>query len=175
MCEDCGKSFASKEYLRHHSNIHTGSRPYKCDECGRGFAQRNSLHQHLKVHTGNHAGSHFFPFHPHSFRINTSSFGRLVRRASLQLQRLRQALHPAQRAPEAPAHSHGREALHVWPLRSHLHGQVHPPPARQGELLRLPLRIDATSVSQKLKNNASSSQTLRFTTRIFPGKPTWWC
>lgn len=52
MCEACGKSFASKEYLRHHSNIHTGSRPYKCEECGRGFAQRNSLHQHLKIHTG---------------------------------------------------------------------------------------------------------------------------
>lgn len=54
MCEACGKSFASKEYLRHHSNIHTGSRPYKCQVCGRGFAQRNSLHQHLKIHTGNH-------------------------------------------------------------------------------------------------------------------------
>uniref|UniRef100_A0A3B4ET66 C2H2-type domain-containing protein n=1 Tax=Pundamilia nyererei TaxID=303518 RepID=A0A3B4ET66_9CICH len=52
MCEACGKSFASKEYLRHHSNIHTGSRPYKCETCGRGFAQRNSLHQHLKIHTG---------------------------------------------------------------------------------------------------------------------------
>uniref|UniRef100_A0A673BD03 C2H2-type domain-containing protein n=2 Tax=Sphaeramia orbicularis TaxID=375764 RepID=A0A673BD03_9TELE len=52
MCEACGKSFASKEYLRHHSNIHTGSRPFKCEECGRGFAQRNSLNQHLKVHTG---------------------------------------------------------------------------------------------------------------------------
>ncbi|KAG7259507.1 hypothetical protein CRUP_031783 [Coryphaenoides rupestris] len=51
MCEACGKSFASKEYLRHHSNIHTGSRPYKCPQCGRGFAQRNSLHQHLKIHT----------------------------------------------------------------------------------------------------------------------------
>lgn len=53
MCEACGKSFASKEYLRHHSNIHTGSKPYKCEQCGRGFAQRNSLHQHLKIHTGN--------------------------------------------------------------------------------------------------------------------------
>uniref|UniRef100_A0A3P9PR14 GDNF inducible zinc finger protein 1 n=1 Tax=Poecilia reticulata TaxID=8081 RepID=A0A3P9PR14_POERE len=52
MCESCGKSFASKEYLRHHSNIHTGSKPYKCEHCGRGFAQRNSLNQHLKIHTG---------------------------------------------------------------------------------------------------------------------------
>lgn len=52
MCETCGKSFGSKEYLRHHSNIHTGSRPYKCEQCGRSFAQRNSLHQHLKIHTG---------------------------------------------------------------------------------------------------------------------------
>lgn len=52
MCEACGKSFASKEYLRHHSNIHTGSKPYKCEQCGRCFAQRNSLHQHLKIHTG---------------------------------------------------------------------------------------------------------------------------
>lgn len=52
MCEACGKSFASKEYLRHHSNIHTGSKPYKCEQCSRCFAQRNSLHQHLKIHTG---------------------------------------------------------------------------------------------------------------------------
>uniref|UniRef100_A0A3Q2ZUB8 GDNF-inducible zinc finger protein 1-like n=1 Tax=Kryptolebias marmoratus TaxID=37003 RepID=A0A3Q2ZUB8_KRYMA len=37
------ESFASKEYLKHHSNIHTGSKPYKCDKCDRGFAQRNSL------------------------------------------------------------------------------------------------------------------------------------
>lgn len=56
MCEACGKSFASKEYLRHHSNIHTGSKPYKCEQCGRCFAQRNSLHQHLKIHTGESRG-----------------------------------------------------------------------------------------------------------------------
>lgn len=54
MCESCGKSFASKEYLKHHSRIHTGSRPYKCEQCGRAFAQRNSLHQHMKIHTGTH-------------------------------------------------------------------------------------------------------------------------
>ncbi|KAG2467404.1 GZF1 protein, partial [Polypterus senegalus] len=52
MCENCGKSFASKEYLKHHSRIHTGSKPFKCDICSRMFAQRNSLHQHIKVHTG---------------------------------------------------------------------------------------------------------------------------
>ncbi|CAL8255595.1 unnamed protein product [Lota lota] len=33
MCEACGKSFASKDSLRHHSNIHTGSGPYKCQQC----------------------------------------------------------------------------------------------------------------------------------------------
>ncbi|KAJ0027076.1 hypothetical protein NQD34_018076 [Periophthalmus magnuspinnatus] len=52
MCEACGKSFSSREYLRHHSNIHTGAKPFKCDHCGRGFSQRNSLNQHLKIHTG---------------------------------------------------------------------------------------------------------------------------
>src|SRR4029434_8550771 len=57
MCESCGKSFASKEYLKHHARIHSGSRPYKCEICERAFAQRNSLHQHMKTHTGKH--THF--------------------------------------------------------------------------------------------------------------------
>lgn len=52
MCENCGKSFASKEYLKHHNRIHSGFRPYKCETCERAFAQRNSLHQHMKIHTG---------------------------------------------------------------------------------------------------------------------------
>lgn len=52
MCENCGKSFASKEYLKHHARIHSGLKPYKCENCGRAFAQRNSLHQHMKIHTG---------------------------------------------------------------------------------------------------------------------------
>ncbi|XP_037541029.1 GDNF-inducible zinc finger protein 1 [Nematolebias whitei] len=52
MCDACGKSFGSKEYLKHHLNIHTGSKPFKCDTCERSFAQRNSLSQHLKIHTG---------------------------------------------------------------------------------------------------------------------------
>uniref|UniRef100_A0A674JK02 C2H2-type domain-containing protein n=2 Tax=Terrapene triunguis TaxID=2587831 RepID=A0A674JK02_9SAUR len=52
MCETCGKSFASKEYLKHHNRIHTGSKPFKCEVCFRTFAQRNSLYQHIKVHTG---------------------------------------------------------------------------------------------------------------------------
>lgn len=52
MCETCGKSFASKEYLKHHNRIHTGSKPFKCEICFRTFAQRNSLYQHIKVHTG---------------------------------------------------------------------------------------------------------------------------
>lgn len=52
MCETCGKSFASKEYLKHHNRIHTGSKPFKCEVCLRTFAQRNSLYQHIKVHTG---------------------------------------------------------------------------------------------------------------------------
>ncbi|CAI9617934.1 unnamed protein product [Staurois parvus] len=52
MCETCGKSFASKEYLKHHNRIHTGAKPFKCDICFRTFAQRNSLYQHIKVHTG---------------------------------------------------------------------------------------------------------------------------
>lgn len=52
MCETCGKSFASKEYLKHHNRIHTGSKPFKCEVCLRTFAQRNSLYQHAKIHTG---------------------------------------------------------------------------------------------------------------------------
>uniref|UniRef100_A0A672T1N6 C2H2-type domain-containing protein n=1 Tax=Sinocyclocheilus grahami TaxID=75366 RepID=A0A672T1N6_SINGR len=52
LCDNCGKSFASKEYLKHHNRIHSGFRPYKCETCGRAFALRNSLHQHMKTHTG---------------------------------------------------------------------------------------------------------------------------
>lgn len=61
MCETCGKSFASKEYLKHHNRIHTGFKPFKCEVCLRTFAQRNSLYQHIKVHTGKVA--HPSPLH----------------------------------------------------------------------------------------------------------------
>lgn len=53
MCESCGKSFASKEYLKHHSRIHMGFRPYKCELCGRAFAQRSSIHSELLLLTFN--------------------------------------------------------------------------------------------------------------------------
>uniref|UniRef100_A0A672S221 C2H2-type domain-containing protein n=1 Tax=Sinocyclocheilus grahami TaxID=75366 RepID=A0A672S221_SINGR len=58
MCENCGKSFASKEYLKHHNRIHSGFRPYKCErpyhckDCDKQFTQLNALQRHQRIHTG---------------------------------------------------------------------------------------------------------------------------
>lgn len=68
MCETCGKSFASKEYLKHHNRIHTGSKPFKCEVCFRTFAQRNSLYQHIKVHTGRRCSLFLFETNHHGVK-----------------------------------------------------------------------------------------------------------
>lgn len=40
QCSDCGKFFATPNYLETHRRLHTGERPFQCHICGRKFAQR---------------------------------------------------------------------------------------------------------------------------------------
>lgn len=51
-CVHCGKSFASKQNLCQHSNIHTGKRPFRCQEpgCTETFRYGSQLWQHKRLH-----------------------------------------------------------------------------------------------------------------------------
>ena len=48
QCNDCGKFFATPNYLETHRRLHTGERPFQCHICGRKFAQRPGF-----TYTGN--------------------------------------------------------------------------------------------------------------------------
>eukprot|EP00357_Protocruzia_adherens_P004413 CAMPEP_0115019300 /NCGR_PEP_ID=MMETSP0216-20121206/29356_1 /TAXON_ID=223996 /ORGANISM="Protocruzia adherens, Strain Boccale" /LENGTH=303 /DNA_ID=CAMNT_0002390733 /DNA_START=105 /DNA_END=1017 /DNA_ORIENTATION=+ len=52
VCEECGKKFSLKQYLKEHKLTHTGERPYKCTYagCTRTFRQRGKLSIHKKEH-----------------------------------------------------------------------------------------------------------------------------
>jgi len=51
-CDQCGKSFLSKEGLKFHANVHKEDKPYKCDVCEKGFSAPASLKNHKLLHTG---------------------------------------------------------------------------------------------------------------------------
>ena len=50
-CDECGKCFSRKDFLKRHAIIHTGLRPFVCDICGRGFNVKTNLAAHkVKLH-----------------------------------------------------------------------------------------------------------------------------
>lgn len=51
-CFDCGKVFASLQYLKVHSRRHTGEKPYSCSQCDKTFSQVSNLVSHRRIHTG---------------------------------------------------------------------------------------------------------------------------
>jgi uncharacterized Zn-finger protein len=48
----CFKSFALAQYLKEHTYIHTGQKPFTCEHpgCGRQFRQAGKLSMHRKIH-----------------------------------------------------------------------------------------------------------------------------
>ena len=48
----CGKMFNRKGYLKKHTLIHTGEKPFMCTVCSKGFAQSGHLNTHMRTHTG---------------------------------------------------------------------------------------------------------------------------
>ncbi|XP_042242831.1 zinc finger protein Xfin-like [Homarus americanus] len=51
-CDDCGKSFAKKQYLTKHKYRHREVKPHACDVCGKRFAQKFEVAVHKIKHTG---------------------------------------------------------------------------------------------------------------------------
>ena len=37
-CEECGKSFKHKHYMKFHTRSHSGEKPLPCENCGKSFA-----------------------------------------------------------------------------------------------------------------------------------------
>lgn len=50
-CEQCQKSFSSKQNLIEHRFLHSGDKPYTCSKCNQKFRHLSSLSLHNKFHT----------------------------------------------------------------------------------------------------------------------------
>ncbi|KAH8295050.1 hypothetical protein KR018_006431, partial [Drosophila ironensis] len=50
ICNECPKSYTSKQSLKVHKNHHTGARPFKCQICELGFADPTLLRRHVETH-----------------------------------------------------------------------------------------------------------------------------
>lgn len=52
QCKVCDRRFALRQYLKEHSNIHTGERPFVClfKGCGHSFRQAGKLSLHKRIH-----------------------------------------------------------------------------------------------------------------------------
>ncbi|XP_038154276.1 zinc finger protein 135-like isoform X2 [Cyprinodon tularosa] len=51
-CEDFGKTFTEKDYLKRRKSIHTGEKLFYCDLCGQTFSLKGDLNRHVRIHTG---------------------------------------------------------------------------------------------------------------------------
>lgn len=51
-CVICYKQFALAQYLKEHTYIHTGQKPFKCpyENCTKAFRQAGKLSMHKKIH-----------------------------------------------------------------------------------------------------------------------------
>lgn len=49
-CEECDRSFASKQNLTEHIYLHSGDKPYECVVCRERFRHFSSLSLHSKYH-----------------------------------------------------------------------------------------------------------------------------
>jgi len=51
-CVHCSKAFASKQNLNQHTNIHSGTRPFRCPApgCSEAFRYGSQLWQHKRIH-----------------------------------------------------------------------------------------------------------------------------
>lgn len=50
FCTYCGKSFISKNGLRHHMDSHRGNYRFSCEICGKGFQAKSNLAGHMNSH-----------------------------------------------------------------------------------------------------------------------------
>ncbi|XP_053677908.1 zinc finger protein 729-like [Anopheles nili] len=53
QCEQCSKSFTSRNKLQSHINsVHLRKRDFKCEICGKAFLEKNNLKGHMRIHDG---------------------------------------------------------------------------------------------------------------------------
>ncbi|XP_062558359.1 myoneurin-like [Armigeres subalbatus] len=53
QCEQCPKSFTSRNKLQSHINsVHLRKRDFKCEVCGKAFLEKNNLKGHQRIHKG---------------------------------------------------------------------------------------------------------------------------
>ena len=48
----CGRSFKKESYLKTHSNVHNGVKPFSCLLCDKSFYHKNDLQRHELIHSG---------------------------------------------------------------------------------------------------------------------------